>query len=106
MNERPLRSMPSIRFVDVEIVEGPIRDGYHVVPGLLNLVAAVPDRFKTEREIEIRFACGLPPHWKHMPGPDRGHWLRSQMIEFVTHEIDEMLFVSALGPDPHRLPTY
>lgn len=102
MKTNPLRVLPSIRFTSVEISEQPVRAGYgELFEGLANFTALVPSRDAPEHEIEIRFAVGLPRHWALMPEDSRASWLRSQLMNFVGHEIDEMLFLAGLGRDPH-----
>lgn len=104
MKRIPLPVLPSIRFTSIEVLEGDTRDartGY-VLDGVLNMTAAVPDRSSPSREIEIRFGTGLPTHWREMGEANQVRWLRSKMMDLVGHEIDEMLFIAELGPDPHE----
>ncbi len=103
MNATPLPVLPSIRITQLEIRERPTRfsDNYGLSEGDLTIVAAVPSRDAPEHEIEIRFGASLPGPWNLMHEAARSSWLRSQLMAFVAHEIDEMLFIAGLGKDPH-----
>jgi hypothetical protein len=77
--------------------------GFPVERGELVITALLPDR-DTGKQIGITFTFGVPlAAWNHEPS--RPKILRAAILQWLTHEIDEHIFVDGLRvSDPHAGP--
>lgn len=118
MRNEPLPLLPSIRFTLCEIDRRAVNSfGRIYEAGTLHLRAVVPDRDQQRHvpppwaehggtERELKFSAILPPHWDELTPDRQAGWLRSRLLDFIAHEIDEMFYVAGLAPDPHKPKQY
>lgn len=53
------------------------------------------------RPATIKFVEELPERWSKMTDEEQLSFVRFIIIKAMSHEIDEYLFISGLGKDPH-----
>ena len=59
------------------------------------------DRY-SQRPVTIKFVEKLPEDWSRMTDEAQLSFVRFIISKAMTHELDEYLFVSGIGEDPHR----
>jgi hypothetical protein len=81
--------MPSIDFQFIRVVDN------RLVISYIGL-----DRV-SQQPATVRFVEELPERWPSMTDEEQLSFARFIIIKAMTHELDEYLFISGLGKDPH-----
>lgn len=102
-------AVPTIAFDRIQIIQLPDSTKYYGRPTYkLRIEFRVIDRrdlstMSDDPRFTLTFMTRCPDMWDSMRPPDQLKWLRGIMLKICEHEIDEAIFASGFGDDPHNV---